>query len=75
MHHPRLLTSLEHVFFAVSNKDFVRILGGKVSKLVDYDERRVWENIEHPVIEDIIIEKNEINTIISKLKEYSASLF
>lgn len=62
-------------FFAVSNKDFVRILGGKVSELVDFGERRVWKNITQPVIEDIIIEKAEIKKIISSLREYSTSLF
>lgn len=72
---PTIINESGACFFAVSNKDFVRILGGKVSMLVDRDERHVWENIEHPVIEDVIIEKSEINMIISKLKEYSSSLF
>ncbi|KFK97739.1 MULTISPECIES: immunity 42 family protein [unclassified Serratia (in: enterobacteria)] len=62
-------------FFAISNKNSVRVIGGKISKLVDGGDRNIWENIERPLIEDIIIPKNEIDEIISKLKEYSASLF
>ncbi|HAU5822527.1 TPA: hypothetical protein JD362_21620, partial [Citrobacter freundii] len=58
----------------VSNKNFVRILGGKVSELVSHGERRVWQDIKHPVIEDITIEKIEINKIISSFKEYTTSL-
>ncbi|EKF62233.1 hypothetical protein B194_4823 [Serratia plymuthica A30] len=62
-------------FFAVSNKDLVRILGGKISKLVDRGDRNFWEDIERPFIEDIVIPRDEINEIISRLKEYSESLF
>ncbi|HAB24693.1 MAG TPA: hypothetical protein DCE30_07910 [Pantoea sp.] len=61
-------------FFAVSNKDFVRILGGKVSELVDCGESRNWQDIKHPIIEDITLAKNEINEIISSFREYTASL-
>ncbi|MBD5704453.1 hypothetical protein IF917_31210, partial [Citrobacter freundii] len=50
------------------------ILGGKVSELVSHGERRVWQDIKHPVIEDITIEKIEINKIISSFKEYTTSL-
>lgn len=46
--------------FAVSKKNFVRILDGKVSELVDHGERLVWQDIEHPVIEDITIEKMKL---------------
>lgn len=62
-------------FFAVSNEDSVRIIGGKITKLVDGDNGRVWKDIDSPVIEDVIIKKDEINEIITKLKEYSISLF
>ncbi|WP_145570840.1 immunity 42 family protein [Yersinia bercovieri] len=62
-------------FFAVSNENLVRIIGGKITKLVDRDNRKVWENIERPLIEDIVISKNEISDIVTRLKEYSASLF
>ncbi|QCJ68502.1 hypothetical protein C9446_00620 [Providencia heimbachae] len=72
---PTIIKESGAYFFAVSNKDFVRILGGKVSELVDFGEKRAWEDIKHPVIEDITIEKAEIKKIISGLREYSTSLF
>jgi len=62
-------------FFAVSNEDSVRIIGGKISQLVDGEDRRVWENIEKPLIEDVVITKNEIREIIAELKDYSNALF
>lgn len=72
---PTIINESGAYFFAVSNKDLVRIIGGKIAQLVDRDGQRVWENIAHPFIEDIFIPRDEINEIISKLKEYSASLF
>ncbi|WP_373203788.1 immunity 42 family protein [Citrobacter amalonaticus] len=71
---PTIILESGACFFAVSNKNFVRILGGKVSELVSHGERRVWQDIAHPIIEDITIEKNEINNIISSFKEYTNSL-
>ncbi|WP_042820502.1 immunity 42 family protein [Yersinia wautersii] len=62
-------------FFAVSNESLVRIIGGKITKLVDRNNEKVWENIDRPLIEDITIPKNEISDIITRLKEYSTSLF
>lgn len=61
-------------FFAVSNESSVRIIGGKITKLVDGDNGNVWENIECPLIEDIIIPRNEISEIITSLKKYSTYL-
>lgn len=72
---PTIINESGAYFFAVSNKDLVRVIGGKIAQLVDGDGRRAWEDIAHPVIEDIIIPRDEINEIISKLKECSASLF
>lgn len=71
---PTIISESGAYFFAVSDKDTVRILGGKVSELVDCGETRIWQDIKHPVIEDIILEKKEINEIISRFSEYTASL-
>ncbi|OON41706.1 hypothetical protein BTJ39_00625 [Izhakiella australiensis] len=71
---PTIILESGACFFAVSNKDFVRILGGKVSELVDCGDRRDWHDIEHLVIEDITIEKIEVNKIISSFREHTASL-
>ncbi|CAK6489256.1 hypothetical protein PANNVG_00507 [Pantoea sp. Nvir] len=71
---PTIILESGAYFFAVSDKDSVRILGGKVSELVDCGEIRIWQDIKHPVIEDITLEKKEINEIISRFSEYSASL-
>lgn len=69
------LKSPVRIFFAVSNKNFVRILGGKVTDLVRGNDGVNWEDIESPFIEDIVIPKDEVNEIIARLKEYSAALF
>lgn len=71
---PTIILESGACFFAVSDKDFVRVLGGKVSELVDCGERRIWNDIEHPVIEDIILTKKEVNEIISSFREYTATL-
>ena len=71
---PTIILESGACFFAVSNKDFVRILGGKVSELVDCGESRNWQDIKHPIIEDITLAKNEINEIISSFREYTTSL-
>ena len=71
---PTIILESGACIFAVSNKNCVRILGGKVSELVDHGERRVWQDIKKPVIEDITIEKVEIIKIISSFKEYTTSL-
>lgn len=71
---PTIILESGACFFAVSNNYFVRILGGKVSELVDYGERRNWQDIKHPAIEDITLEKNEINKIISSFREYTTCL-
>ncbi|WP_313385441.1 immunity 42 family protein [Pantoea sp.] len=71
---PTIILESGAYFFAVSDKDSVRILGGKVSELVDCGEIRIWQDIKHPVIEDITLEKKEINEIISRFSEYTASL-
>ncbi|PLR42132.1 hypothetical protein CYR34_21450, partial [Chimaeribacter arupi] len=71
---PTIILESGACFFAVSNKDFVRVLGGKVSELVDCGERRNWQDIKHPVIEDITLAKKEINEIISSFREHTASL-
>ncbi|EKN6165471.1 immunity 42 family protein [Yersinia enterocolitica] len=72
---PTIINDSGAYFFAVSNGSLVRIIGGKITKLVDGDNKKVWKNIESPLIEDITITKNELNDIITKLKEYSTSLF
>lgn len=71
---PTIIQESGACFFAVSNKDLVRILGGKVSELVDQGERRIWQDIKHPVIEDVTIEKSELNKIISSFREHTTSL-
>lgn len=72
---PTIIHDSGAYFFAVSNESSVRIVGGKITKLVDGDNGRVWENIERPLIEDITIPKNEISEIITSLKKYSTYLF
>lgn len=71
---PTIILESGACFFAVSNKDFVRILGGKVSELVDCGERRIWQEINTPVLEDIILTKKEINEIISSFRQHTVSL-
>lgn len=72
---PAIITDTGAYFFVVSNEEFVRVIGGKVTKLVDQNDEIVCRNIDSPLIEDVTISKNEISEIITKLKEYSTSLF
>lgn len=71
---PTIINESGAYFFAVSNENFVRIVGGKVAHLVEGGNGRVWADIENPFIEDIVIPKNEIIELITDLKEYSISL-
>lgn len=60
-------------FFALSNETSVRIIGGKTERLIrdEMEDKNYWETIKQPIIEDVIISKNEIETIIKEVKEYS----
>lgn len=72
---PTIINDSGAYFFAISNESSVRIIGGKIMQLVELDNGgNTWENIGSPLIEDVIITKNEINEIITKLKGYSTSL-
>lgn len=52
----------------------MRIVGGKITELVDGQNGRAWEDIEQPKLEDITIPKKEISEIITSLKKYSSDL-
>lgn len=64
-------------FFAVANKNAVRIIGGKTEYLIQESSKKinVWEDIKNPLLEDIILPKDEINKIMNDLKKYTHSLF
>jgi len=72
---PTIVNDSGAYFFAIANEISVRIVGGKITKLVDGVGGRVWEDIDQPLIEDITIPKNEINEIITSLNRYSTDLF
>jgi hypothetical protein len=61
-------------FFAVSNESSVRIIGGKVTRIVDEGNGKVWKDIDTPLIEDVVITKDELSEIIKGLKDYSSFL-
>ncbi|MEH4797467.1 immunity 42 family protein [Atlantibacter hermannii] len=63
-------------FFCVADEKNIRVIGGKTEKLVrDKDNtRNVWQKIEKPVIEDVIIPKDEIEEIISAARNYSMNI-
>lgn len=63
-------------FFAVADEKTVRIIGGKTEKLVkdEKEERNVWQKIDSPVIEDVIISKDEMNEIILKIRNYLVTI-
>lgn len=63
-------------FFAVADEDSVRIIGGKTEQLVkaENDERNVWRKIDNPIIEDVIISKDDMNEIISSIRNFSEKL-
>lgn len=62
-------------FFAIANENSVRVVGGKITELVNGDNGRTWVDIEQPNLEDITIPKNEISEIIAHIKKYSSDLF
>lgn len=72
---PTIINESGAYFFAVSNESSVRIIGGKITRIVDEGNGNVWRDIDSPLIEDIIIEKGEVSEIIKSLKGYSDSLF
>lgn len=71
---PAIINESGSYFFAVSNESSVRIVGGKITELVDGQNGRAWEDIEQPKLEDITIPKKEISEIITSLKKYSSDL-
>lgn len=62
-------------FFAVADQDNLRIVGGAVERLVksSTDDVGYWESVDDPKIEDVILSREEINKIVSGLKEYAHS--
>ena len=71
---PTVINESGAYFFAISNESLVRIVGGKITELVDGENGRTWEDIEQPNLEDITIPKKEITEIIASLKKYSSDL-
>jgi len=71
---PTIINDSGAHFFAIANEDSVRIIGGKISNLVDADDHRVWEDIRDPKIEDVVIHKNELNEILNGLRGYITSI-
>ncbi|HGJ5875057.1 immunity 42 family protein [Arsenophonus apicola] len=58
-------------FFVVADEYLVRIIGGKTEQLVESEDGNYWEHIEQPIIEDVILSKDEINKIINDVRDYS----
>ncbi|AWP32528.1 hypothetical protein B9D02_07965 [Pantoea vagans] len=71
---PTIINESGACFFAVANESSVRIVGGKITELVDGGNGITWEDIEKPKLEDITIPKKEISEIIASLKKYSSDL-
>jgi len=60
-------------FFAVANDTSLRIIGGVTERLVkdENEEKNVWEYINSPFLEDLIISKDEINEIMTNVRKYA----
>nr|WP_237164976.1 Imm42 family immunity protein [Pantoea agglomerans] len=71
---PTIINDSGACFFAIANESSVRIIGGKITELVNGDNVRTWVDIEQPNLEDITIPKKEISEIIASLKKYSSDL-
>lgn len=63
-------------FFAVANETSLRVIGGITERLVKNisEERSIWESVNQPFIEDVIVSRDEINKIMVNVKEYASSL-
>jgi len=66
---PTIINESGALFFAVASESAVRIIGGKITTLVDADDRKIWKDISNPHIESVILKKKELDEIINRLKE------
>jgi hypothetical protein len=54
----------------------LRIIGGVTERLVKdrNEDKNIWEDIDEPLLEDIILPKDEIKKIMIDVIEYTNSL-
>ncbi|MDJ0041073.1 immunity 42 family protein [Pantoea allii] len=70
------ISSFGGYFFAVASDNSLRIIGGVTEHLVKdrNEDRNIWMDIDKPLLEDIILPKDEIKKIMIDVIEYKHSL-
>lgn len=70
------VSSFGGCFFAVANDSSLRIIGGQTEYLIEDEsaEKNIWKCVDNPIIEDVIISKDEIKKIIMQVKEHAGFL-
>lgn len=67
------VSSFGGCFFAVANDSSMRIIGGQTEHLIKDEgaEKNTWKYVANPIIEDVILPKDEIKEIIMQVKGYA----